>query len=568
MNENLKEVGNKMANGLANLGAALSNEINSIISSFSKYQSTIDTRLQGLKDMNGSGKTFKSIEKTLTNSIGASPYIKTSEMLDNLTTLVQQGIAYNLEQRTFLMSVSDKIAATFDVADKNLLQIVKLQQADSTASRLGMESYLTQFLNSGFRDTQYLSNEFDTVAGNLLQASAQMTTEQAVEFEYTVQKWLGSLSSVGFSGASTISEALGLLGSGNVSALNSNTAMRNLLTMSASRAGLDYSTLLSNGLNSDSTNKLLESMVEYLQQIASSDNQVVKSQYAQLFGVSMSDLRALSNLSAQDIEGISKSMLTYGQTLGVLESEINSIGTRMSTAEKIQNVLANAKYSLGAGIAESAALSATWAITDMIQSVTGGINLPTISVMGSSVALNTTAENLMKLGIVGISSLGMIGDVVTGLSNTKGNFSNSYYKLPTELMSRATNFQQAGLTSSSSGLTTSQSTVVGNSSGNDLYSSSVNASKDSSQKELDIAKGDAKSLDDLYNMIDPRLTTLNATAENSSTTVVATVQSISKNFDVINSIDSTVKNIYELLYRGITVNISNYGLSGGTNFIG
>lgn len=67
--------------------------------------------------------------------------------MDNVQSLAQQGIVYNIEQRAFLETISDKIAATFDTTNATLLRLVKLQQSDSTASRLGMEAYLTRYFN-------------------------------------------------------------------------------------------------------------------------------------------------------------------------------------------------------------------------------------------------------------------------------------------------------------------------------------------------------------------------------------------------------------------------------------
>lgn len=60
----------------------------------------------------------------------------------------------------------------------------------------------------------------------------------------------------------------------------------------------------------------------------------------------------------------------------------------------------------------------------MIQQNTGGINIP--SVLGTGP--NTTVENLMKLGIIGVGSLGMIGDIISGVSSTV-DFSNALNRL-------------------------------------------------------------------------------------------------------------------------------------------
>lgn len=327
--------------------------MNEVITTYSKYQSTINTRLQGTT------KTFSGLQGTLIGSLGVTPYLKTQVMLENLQKLVETGIAFNIEQRTFLSSVSDKIASTFNTFDSNLLRIVKLQQADSTASRLGMEAYLTKFLNNMFSNTEYLSGAFDTVTGNLVEATSQMSIQMGVQFEYLVQKWLGSLSSVGLSDTTVgnLAQAIGYLATGNVQGLESS-GMQNLVVMAASRAGLSYADMLTRGINLNETNKLLGSMVEYLQQIGSSTNQVVKNQYASTFGVSVSDLRAAGNLSAKDIKTIGDNMLSYSGTLNELNTQLKTLPQRLSIAEKIKNVAENAQYSLFTNIADNAGLSA------------------------------------------------------------------------------------------------------------------------------------------------------------------------------------------------------------------
>jgi hypothetical protein len=87
------------------------------------------------------------------------------------------------------------------------------------------------------------------------------------------------------------------LGSGNVSALNSNSALQNLLVMATSRAGnLSYADMLIKGVSSSQANELLYNVINYIREIASTDNNVVRSQFAQLFGVSISDMAALGKI--------------------------------------------------------------------------------------------------------------------------------------------------------------------------------------------------------------------------------------------------------------------------------
>lgn len=464
LNKAIKNVGKQIF-------STLNSGMNEVISTYSKYQSTINTRLQG------TSQTFSGLQGTLLNNVGITPYLRTQTMLDNLQKWVETGIAFNLEQRTFLSSISDKVASTFNAFDSNLLRIVRLQQADSTASRLGMEAYLNRMLNNMFSNTEYLNGAFDTVTGSLVEATSQMSTEMGVQFEYIVQKWLGSLSSVGLSdtSVSNIAQAMGYLATGNVQGLESS-GMQNLVVMAASRAGLSYADMLTRGINLDETNKLLGSMVEYLQQIGSSTNQVVKNQYASTFGVSISDLRAAGNLSAKDVATIGSTILNYSGALQELNNQLNTVSQRISIAEKIQNVGANAQYSLYTNIADSPALMSLWTITDMIQNYTGGINIP--SVLGTGP--NTTVENLMKLGIIGAGSLGMIGDIVNGIGNTV-NFASAFSKLGgTGLM---TTGRGSGI-ASSSGVWESESSYIGQSSGSSFYENTLELSKRDIQNQI------------------------------------------------------------------------------------
>ncbi len=503
---------------------SLSSGMNEVITQYSKYQSTINTRLYG------SGKDFKGLQGTLLGAVGITPYLKTQVLLENLQKLVETGISFNLEQRAFLSSISDKVATTFNAFDDNLLRIIRIQQADSTASRLGMESYLTNFLNNMFSDTSYLSNSFDTVTGNLVEATSQMGTKMSVQFEYIIQKWLGSLSSVGLSdtSVSNISQALGYLATGNVSGLESS-GMQNLIVMAASRAGLSYADMLTRGISLNETNNLLGSIVEYLQEIGSSTNQVVKNQYASTFGVSLSDLRAAGNLSANDIKTIGNNLLSYTGAMDELSSRLGTIGQRVSIAEKLQNVSANAQFSLFRNIADSPGMMALWTITDMIQNYTGGINIP--SVLGTGP--NTTVENLMKLGIMGVGSLGMIGDIINGIGNTI-NFSSALGKLGgTDLLKTG---RGNGITLREGGFWESEGTYIGQTSGSSFYQQTMEQSNRNIENQItnnEVAGSEVDMKKDIA--------------------------------DVLLALHNNVADMLTIMRNGVPVNVNNYGLSGNTN---
>ncbi|HHW90868.1 MAG TPA: hypothetical protein GX745_08220 [Clostridiales bacterium] len=483
-------VASKILNGFGGL--------DSYIDTYAAMQSRVNVRLQG------SGRSWEGrwgiggIESNLIDAVGITPYVKFAELIEKIGQFSDKGIAFNIEQRAFLETISNKIASTFDAFDSSLLRIIRLQQADSTAARLGMEASLTQFLNQNFLDSEYLDTTAGTVRANLLEATALLDPSQALSTEYAAQKWLGALSSVGFnSGAiANISAALGQLGSGDAVGLAGNQGMRNLLLMSASRAGLDIADIFIKGLDGSTTNKLLGNMVRYLQEISQSDNKVVKSEFAKIFGMSITDLKAVENV--KDImPEISRSMLDYSGAIGELGNQMGQIWGRMHLSEKMANVFDNSKYSLGTSIANNPAMYSLWKVTSMIENLTGGINLPTIGAFGNFVDLNTTVTNLMRAGIVGVSTLGMIGDIISGIGSTinpksmlsKLGIDNS--SISTITRGGASDRQRTfGGIKTKAGKVLSASAYVGSSSGDDLQDTFIGTAEKESKSKLDSIKAE------------------------------------------------------------------------------
>lgn len=436
--------------------------------------------------------------------------------MENASVAVEKGIAYNVEQRAFLESIKDDIAATFDAFNSNLLRLVRLQQNDSTAARMGMEATLTQLFNSYFSDSSYLSDEFDSVSESLTEAIAQMGTAQGVEFEYIVQKWLGSLYSVGFGSGSlsNIAKALGQLGSGDVSGLSGNSQMQNLIVMAASRAGLSYADMLTGGLTAQDTNTLLQSMVGYLQEIAESDNKVIKSQFSQVYGLTASDLIAAKNLG-DTVAKLSTETLNYAGAIDELYNQMDQLPSRLSIGELVNNMVDNVKYTVAQGIADNPINYAMWEITDMIEGLSGGIQIPLISVMGNSFDLKTSVTNLMRLGIAGAGLLGNIGAIANGIS-TAANPSGILDRLGISSDSNANRITRGSGLGRKQRLTqqVSASNYVGNESGEDYVDSIMNQANTEGQQALDQKKQEeqTKSINDIHEYLlqvfDPKMTAI------------------------------------------------------------
>lgn len=402
---------------------------------FSENMPKIDTRLQGIN------LNFEQINSTANKAFSASPYVSQKKYIENVTALVEQGVAYNIEQRAFMASISDRIAGTFDALDKNLARLIRLQQADVTYAQLGAESHLTTFLNRSFQDTSYLSDMYDNVSAILLDATAAMTRDAAVQFGYTAQKWLGSLYSLGASEnlVSAIAQGLGYLGTGNVTALSGNQGLQNLFAMGSARAGLSYSDLLTGGLNMTTTNALMKSMVEYLKEIAESGNQVVKSQISNVFGVSnFSDLRAVTNLSPEDIAMISSYNINYDMATRVTENAIlNDVAARTHLSTQIDNLLENLMYTVGSKIAESDLAYGLYRAGGLVSDITSNMGI-----LGKGVGV---VSDLLTAGTGLWSFVTALSDFAGSGRNTGGflgfgGMSNAYPVAGLEFTSRGEGF--------------------------------------------------------------------------------------------------------------------------------
>ena len=399
----LKDVANNFGENLTKsmdkFVSTFSRSIDNYISTYSQYMGTISARLQGTT------LSYNTMMSDISKNLATSPYVKQTGMIENLNKFVQSGITYNLELRSYLATVSDRIATTFDAFDSSLLRIIRIQQADSTTARLGMEALLTRFLNAQFGDTSYLSTGVSkNIASSLLEAQSQMGYKGSAEFQYTVQKWLGSLGAVGVSenALQSIATGLGYLGSGDITALSGNEKLQNLLVMAASRSGLDYGKLLTDGLSAEQTNQLLASLVGFGQEIASSSNNVVKSQYAQMFGMTISDLTSLLNLSTQDLRDISQNMYEYSDLIKETSNQLNQLSKRTSPSQMVSNVIDNLMQNLGASVATSPIAFGTWTLANLMAN--SGLD-PTINLGFLGSGVSTKTSTLLKTGVIGISGI-------------------------------------------------------------------------------------------------------------------------------------------------------------------
>lgn len=278
--------------------------------------------------------------------------------IQKLNDLVQSGIAYNAEERALLSTVADRMVTTFDVMDATLTRLVRIQQLDMTAAAMGGEALLTHFLNSQpwISDTSYLSDMYDSVSATLIDAMARLNADEAASFNYEVQKWLGSLYSLGLSqqGVQSLAQGIGYLQTGDVNALTSNPQLQYIYAAAADRAGLSLGDILVQGLDTETTNLLLENVVTLLQDIYNNSKaNTVQSAWTNITGLSISDLKAISNVSSSYLASISNEHQSYASSLAETDYQLEILNSDVRTgiAQAIDNIISNALLNVGDRIA-------------------------------------------------------------------------------------------------------------------------------------------------------------------------------------------------------------------------
>jgi hypothetical protein len=302
---------------------------------------------------------------------------------------------------------------------------------------------------------------------------------------------MGSLHSVGFSNTEGLASAFGKIAAGDISGLTDG-GYGNLITMAANRAGLSIAEILADGLTDDETNDLMKAMVEYLGDIytETKNSRVVSQQFANVYGLTASDLKAAANL-ARSTTHISNQNLSYGGMITQLNNMADSMYSRTSVGEMMENLFGNLQYSIAGGIANSPMLYATYNIASMLDSVAGGIALPDIKVMGSGVNLQTTVADLMRVASVGGGLLGGIGKMIAGLGRgSGGGFSgsgmlNAFGVNNTAAVSRGNG---SGLLTTVRADTSASGEYAGNTEGEDVKNKTIGDARDDGENQLAEAK--------------------------------------------------------------------------------
>lgn len=386
----------------------------------------------------GTNRSLGEVTDNLQNALTTSSLVSQEAVYSNIQSLLEEGIVYNVEQRAFLATIANDMGAIFDPKRGSFPRLINLQRVDTSANRLALEHSLKEFLNRNYENSEYIKQSFQQVSDSLIEAQSLMNAQAGVELESVIQKWLGSLTSVGLSSstAQSIATALGQLGSGNINALSSNNGIGNLVIMGASQAGLSYADLLTRGLTAEDTDNLMRGIVQYIASMSDNSSNVVKSEYARIFGLNVSDIVAASNL---------------GNTVqsGMLSTNINDLLSSYSELvpmqAQMQNILDNIIYTLGTNVASNTGDYIFYKSGKLIGDLAGQLADASGGLGG---LLFGGVASAAKLGpLIGLipSAIRTIEDAVQSSTGMFGNFDRTFADLGAVTSGLAQKIQTSGV---------------------------------------------------------------------------------------------------------------------------
>jgi len=103
------------------LSKSLDDAVSNAVNLVTTYQQKINYRLEVIED-----KSFKDIQKKVSQMVGNTGVVQQQKVIEKIGSIVDQGIAYNVEQRAFLSTIAENIQGTFDAFNSNLTRMIRI----------------------------------------------------------------------------------------------------------------------------------------------------------------------------------------------------------------------------------------------------------------------------------------------------------------------------------------------------------------------------------------------------------------------------------------------------------
>lgn len=333
------------------------------------------------------------------NALQGTGLMTYEEYLNSMKTIVKTGYLKDLESRTFIAAMKEQLLPTFSETNATLYRILRLVDSgnsNSTHQRLAIQSYLTRYLNQYYEDSEYIQSQFSSIEAALLDSIAVKGSDKAIgneetlTYESTVQAWTAALYASGVSSGviSNIAKGIDYLASGNIEALSQNESIMNFFAIAAAKSELSIAEMLINGLDNSDIYSMMETIVRYLSDISSSSNNVVRSEYAKIFGMSVADMIGVQNF----VEGgglsallETKPLSERGATSTEFSEQLHSLfnltsfgtykGSRIPVQSYLANMIDNALTDTALKIGNNLSSYASYKLADVVSSIADVVSI-------------------------------------------------------------------------------------------------------------------------------------------------------------------------------------------------
>lgn len=408
----------KALSGIQNMLSNIGKKLDDSIKNASEFLDANYTKVNAA--LKGTDYTFNSIQEDVKNNLGVNRFVKQTDYLSTIAKLTEEGISFNLEERALLETIKDKSVASFSATDDAITRLTRYLKQDVTSSQFGIEYTLRNTLNGMFGDSSYINKLYDSVTSAIEDAALAIEGRDITPFNSAVNTWLSYMYEYGLSDSvvSKLAEGINYLGSGNVSALAANPDLQRLFLLSMDTAGLNYADILQQGLDVDTTNVLIKSIISYLDKIVNNtaDNLVLQNSYANLFNMSITDMKAIQELARTNINYLANSNSARAATY----SAVADIANDTLYATQIDNMLENALYTYGLDIATDNGKYVAYKLSDLIMNITE----PFTEVKGAVGTVANAAQLVSTIGKFAVTTLGVMSIAESvfsgGLGNTQG----------------------------------------------------------------------------------------------------------------------------------------------------
>jgi len=411
----------------------------------SDMQAKVSPYLQKLSDAVGAAEYWGHVEVATGKLFGKGGALQGTglmtyeEYFNSMSSIAASGYLKDFESRVFISTMKENILPTFNETNSTLIRILRLVDrgnSDSTYQRLAIQSYLTKYLNEYYEDSEYLHGQFDAIESALVDSIALRSNAASLEYESTVQAWTSSLyaSGVSSNAISNIAKGIDYLASGNIEALSQNESLINFFAIAAAKSGQSLADILVNGLDNSEIYSMLDVIVRYLAEISKDSNNVVRSEYAKIFGMSVADLVGIQNfVESGKIDALSKGVLSAQDTATEFAVQLWSLfnndafrsyaGSRIPVQSYFANVLDNALTQTALNIGNNLGTYSAYKIAGVIGNIADTVSV----VFKPAKIVGIIAQVAQVIGVF----TSLVSSVTGSIANVVGGAAMDSYGLNT-----------------------------------------------------------------------------------------------------------------------------------------